>query len=65
MKNIPNIRILRREVYVSPTFSRSGHQSIVDVLQYKDSEQWIDVPVQYETQYIDTKDNNKKVLGNY
>ena len=65
MKSIPNIRILRKEVYVEPTFSRSGHSSVKDFLQYKDGEQWIDVPVENEYTFIDVKDNSKKVLGNY
>ena len=64
MKSIPNIRILRKEVYVEPTFTRNGHSSVKDFLQYKDGEQWIDIPVEYEYTFIDVKDKSTKVLGN-
>jgi len=64
MKNIPNIRILRKEVYINPTFSTSGYSSLTDILQYKDGEQWVDVPVENEYQYINTKDKSIRILGN-
>ena len=65
MKNIPNIRILRKEVYVDPTFMRNGYSSVKDFLQYKDGEQWIDVPVENEYQFINTNDKSVRILGNY
>ena len=65
MKNVPNIRILRKEVYVEPTFTRNGHSSVKDFLQYKDGDTWIDVPVENEYTYIDTSEKNKRILGNY
>lgn len=59
----PELRIVRREVYISPTFLRSGRMSTVDFLQIKEDGEWNDIPVKYESIVID--DQNEKALGNY
>jgi hypothetical protein len=60
---LPNIRILRKEVYVSPTFARRGYTTTQDILQYKNGNAWEDIPVNNEYTFVEK--GKEKVLGNY
>jgi len=64
--NIPNIRILRKEIWIAPSFMWGGFTKKTDVLQYKDDGEWKDIPVEseYNAVYGDDRKNNNRTLGN-